>query len=138
MMQIKVLNKNKTEIVDYFDGIAYKFPPNIAINIPAEVAQHIFGVVFPEDIETCNSDAFRATIFLNLQRRWGWNLHDIEKLAAAKESFNNIILAPVVFKLVEREPKLEEIAEPREQKISPKTGKFKPRVEIGTEEEEVA
>lgn len=114
--QIKVLNKNDFEIVDYFDGIAYKFEPNVALNVPPEASRHIFGTDFPGDVAECEAKEFRAQIFNFLQKRWGWNSSKPEKVEDAKTLFANLTFTPVVFKLVETTASDEEILEPRAQK----------------------
>ena len=126
--QIKVLNKNKDEIVDYFDGIAYKFKTDVAVNVPFEAAKHIFGVEFPADVEECKSDEFRATVYHNLQKRWGWNSYDPAKAEKSRALFDNLTFTPIVFKLIEAEPDREELADPR--KLGGKfTKKAKPEAE---------
>lgn len=136
--QIKVTNDNSFEIVDYFDGIAYRLEPGKSINIPEEAAFHIFGCEFPGDADFCASDEFREKIFRFLQKRWGWNSIDEAKVAKSKEIFSKISFVPVVMKTVEivsRDPAA--LAEPRQEKRPGRPPKFKPRVDDGEADEEV-
>lgn len=137
--QIKVLNKNDFEIVDYFDGIAYRFAPNVAVNVPPEAARHIFGVDFLGDVAVCASPELRSQVFNFLQKRWGWNSVKADKVEEAKKLFENLVFTPVVFKLVETTPVAEEISEPRAaHKSIPAKGVKRGRAEEMDEEEEVA
>lgn len=144
---IKVINKNKAEITDYFDGIAYTFPSQVPVNIPLDAATHIFGSEFPEDAKICASDEFRSKVFHFLQKRWGWNSSDPKKAAMAELSFRNISFIPVLMKTVEIVAGEDQgLAEPREEKSkTTKSAKFKPRLdgegegdvdEVEAEEEE--
>lgn len=142
MLEIKVLNKNLKKIVDYYDGIAYEFLPGEPVKIPQDAANHIFGVVFPEDTDTCTSQAFRESIFLHLAKRWGWNLYDEHKEKSARKTFAGLVMSPVIMELIEKEET--PIAEPREAPKAKKDARFKPRAneivgeEISPEVEEVA
>lgn len=137
---IKLTNNNSFEIVDYFDGIAYKFQPDVPVNVSLEAMQHIFGVDFPEDEAVLKSASFRDMVFAKVSRRWGWNSHDQAKLAANRKILNHIVFAPVIMQQVELVSKPADLAEPREQKPTVKGGKFKPRADEAeeTSEEEVA
>jgi hypothetical protein len=137
-LEIKVLNKNNSKLSDMFDGILYEFPTNEPVKIPQDAANHIFGVVFPDDLEACQSDAFRQTIFLHLCRRWGWNNYDPHKFGTAEKTFKNLMLTPVILQLVEKEQVEVDLAAPREQKEAVKGNKFKPRADENVDEEEVA
>lgn len=129
MHQIKVINNNPFEIVDYFDGIAYRFSPKKGVNLSLEAARHIFGVDFPEDAESCKEEGFRAEILLNLQRRWGWNSTKEESVQDARRKFAKIEFLPVMLKMVELVAQVDEPEEPREQKAAHKKSSFKPRAD---------
>ncbi len=140
IVEIKVLNKNGVLLCDMFDGIAYKFEPDMPVKLPLAAANNIFGVQFPDDAATCQSDEFRAQIWEHLQRRWGWNTYDEVKYKIAKKMFTNLIMTPVVLQLVEKEAVEVDLAEPRPERALAKSGKFKPRADEAGEpsEEEVA
>lgn len=133
---IKVTNKNNFDIRDYFDGIPYTFAEDTPINVPLDAMEHIFGVHFPADEAILKSHEWRQEAFLAVSRRWGWNSHDQDKLAANRKTFNNIIFTPIIMQQVELVAKANDMPEPREQKSVSKGGKFKPRADaIDTAEE---
>lgn len=140
--QIKVFNGNPFEIVDYFDGCAYRFAAKESANVDLEAAKHIFGVDFPADSEQCKEESFRTTVFQHLQKRWGWNSTKVENIQDARRKFAKIEFTPVIFKQVELVADAGELEEPREQKTAFKKAAFKPRadepVEEIKDEEEVA
>jgi len=114
MHQIKVINGSKTDFMDRFDGLAYKFPAEGAgTNLPLEAACHIFGVDFPMDAAICESEDFRAEIFRNLSRRWGWNIHEKNKLAVGAAVFKKFSFVPVELKTVELAVKNQDLPLPR-------------------------
>lgn len=114
MHQIKVINGTKTDFMDRFDGLAYKFPAEgKGTNLPLEAAEHIFGVQFPMDAEVCESEEFRNEIFRNLSRRWGWNIHEKNKLAVGIALFKKLSFVPVELKTVELAVKNEDLPLPR-------------------------
>jgi hypothetical protein len=61
--RVRIVNHNSFAIHDRQDGVPYNFLPDKAVDIPPEVAEHIFG--FPGDTE----DMHR-----HMAKRWGWNL----------------------------------------------------------------
>lgn len=142
-LQIKIFNKNDFDIIDYFDGIAYKFSKGAPTVMPEDAAHHIFGVDFGTDAEHCNTPEFRAKVFLHLQKRWGWNSVDPQKVADANKLFENMMFVPVEFKLVEKTAKdRDELPPAREPKGRFGRDTFKPRVDesavIEENKEEVA
>jgi hypothetical protein len=60
--RVRIVNCNPFPIHDRQDGIPYSFLPDKPVDVPPEVAEHIFG--FPGDIE----DMHR-----HMAKRWGWN-----------------------------------------------------------------
>jgi hypothetical protein len=63
IQRIRVVNRNDFTISDRFDGVPVVFEPNKPVELPPEVAEHIFR--YPGDTE----DTYR-----HMARRWGWNL----------------------------------------------------------------
>lgn len=43
MSSVWILNKTSEELTDKWAGETYKFPPNIPVEVPIEVAIHTFG-----------------------------------------------------------------------------------------------
>jgi len=43
MSSVWILNKTSEELTDKWAGETYKFPPNIPVEVPVEVAIHTFG-----------------------------------------------------------------------------------------------
>lgn len=44
VVRIKVTNKNnRWHVIDRFGGVEWKFPAGETVEVPAEVAEHIFG-----------------------------------------------------------------------------------------------
>jgi hypothetical protein len=60
--RVRIVNRNPFPIHDRQDGIPYSFLPDKPVDVPPEVAEHIFG--FPGDVE----DMHR-----HMAKRWGWN-----------------------------------------------------------------
>lgn len=136
---IKVINKNTFEIIDYFDGMPYKFSPDEAINVPLQAMRHIFGVDFPADQAVLDSFDFREEIFAVVARRWGWNAHNKLDLIKNRKAFNSIKFIPVVMQQVELVANSVEIAPARDQKKFQKAVKVEAPVhEPESDEEEVA
>jgi hypothetical protein len=90
---VKVTNYNDFDepIVDHHDGVAYTFPTGKPVKIPLVAAEHIFG------FHDGKAD------FLHVQRRWGWNVKNVN-LERARDWFNNILVEPVAVKAVELPP----------------------------------
>lgn len=63
IQRVRVVNRNDFTINDRFDGVPVVFEPNKTVDLPLEVAEHIFH--YPGDTE----DMYR-----HMARRWGWNL----------------------------------------------------------------
>lgn len=140
--QIKVTNHNDFEIVDYFEGFAYRFTPKEPVNVPLDAMYHIFGVEFPADEAIFKTRAWRDALFNSVSKRWGWNSHDAEKIKTYRNYCDSIAFLPVVTKMVEMVADKAPMPEPREQKpiAKAKPGKYAPKVDEPeeTSEEEVA
>lgn len=113
---IKVGNKNEQAFVERYDGIEYVIPANGSVNIPSEAAAHIFGIDFGPE-----SSIDRETIWLHLQRRWGWNRSRPKGEAGSdwvnpKTLFEKLSFRLISYSLVETasEPEEDAIIEPRE------------------------
>ena len=63
IQRIRVVNHNDFTISDRFDGVPVIFEPNKVVDLPPEVAEHIFA--YPADTEV---------MFRHMAKRWGWNL----------------------------------------------------------------
>ena len=93
---IRVTNNNPFPIYDRYDGVQYVFAPEKPQNIPADVANHIFGY---------SPDATEDDMIKHIQRRFGWNTVQHVKDDTWLMYIDNIDIKPVVFKLVEVELK---------------------------------
>jgi hypothetical protein len=107
--QVRVTNRNKFDIEDMYDGIAYNMKSNTPISMPYEAACHIFGADFSQ------GDSAREQAFKHVQRRWGWNRTD--RLKQARDHFDRIEFE--VTKMVMVEQKMEEaLPEPVEHEVA--------------------
>lgn len=113
MHQIKVTNGSKVALRDRYDGNFYNFAPGESLNLPMEVAEHIFGVQFPMDEDACAGDELRSQIFFNLQKRWGWNSTEHKAHALAQAIFQKFKFTPIALKTVELAIKNEGLPLPR-------------------------
>lgn len=133
---IKVTNHNNFTIKEYCEGEAYIFRKGDSVNVPIEAMKHIFGVDFPADDASCKTPEFLDRVFAGCARRFGWNSHKEDELAANRKKLDKIEFKPIVMNMVEMVATNEELAPPREQKpVTTAKNKFKP---LETEEEEVA
>ncbi len=132
---IKVTNTNKFSVTDYFDGIPYKFAPNQPINVPPDAMRHMFGVEFPPDEAALKSEDFLDMVFEKVAKRWGWNVHDKEKVAEHRAALAKFLFLPIVMKQMEVVADNELLA-PRENKKAKPTRlqNFKPEEETSGEE----
>lgn len=141
---IKVTNHNDFEVIDYFEGFAYRFLPGEPVNVPLDAMYHIFGVEFPEDVALMKTREWRDALFTSVSRRWGWNSHDAEKMTKFRHNCDRFGFLPVVTQMVEIVADKESMPEPREQKAPAKSpvklGKYAPKADEPeeTSEEEVA
>lgn len=93
---IKVTNKNDFDISDGYDGVPFVFPAKGSLVIPADAALHIFG---------WQPGADPKDVFRHVQRRWGYNTPAHVEAGTDKKVIGNIIITPVVYRLV---PQVEE------------------------------
>jgi hypothetical protein len=89
------MNDFEEPIVDHHDGVKYTFETGRPVKIPLAAAEHIFG--FQDG----------KASFVHTQRRWGWNVKDIN-LKNARDWFSNIIIESVVMKQFEASPDVSE------------------------------
>ena len=90
---VKVINHNNFLITDMYDGVPFKFPTNVAVNIPSPAATHIFG--YPGE-----KDTMRA----HTCKRLGWNTprHLAEELD--RKYFDKLEIRRIVVRQVEVDP----------------------------------
>lgn len=50
MAEVSVTNTGKEELVDFFNGEEFRFPPSKKMSIPEHVAHHIFGYGEPDKV----------------------------------------------------------------------------------------
>jgi hypothetical protein len=112
-VNLKVTNHNDFKISDMFDGVPFDFEPGQSLVIPPEAALHIFA---------WKPGANMAEVERHVQKRWGWNIADLQKDGIAAGYFRNIELKPVTYRMVEvREDDDDIPAAPRSRSAS---GKF--------------
>jgi hypothetical protein len=97
---VKVTNKFDTPYVDMFDGIPVTIDAGGTQNLQPEQAFHFFGYT---------EDASRQQMLLHVAKRRGWNTAahlqvDESGKTLAERLFENLVIEPVTFKLVEEAP----------------------------------
>jgi hypothetical protein len=97
---IRVTNKSDVPYVDMFDGVPVTIDAGGSQNIQPEQAFHFFG--FTED-------STREQMLLHVAKRRGWNTSEHIKADESGKTlqqrlFDNLVIEPVTFKLVEETP----------------------------------
>lgn len=127
---VKVTNGNEFDIKDYFDGVPYQIKANSHKEIPQDAFEHIFGAWFFSVDEAGNevpNENMRDQIFLNLQRRWGWNLtpptdeREFKRWISPKEKFLRLKFDLVGVDVHKKVVDIETLAKPRKQDMAPKS-----------------
>lgn len=125
-MNVKVINRNDFPITDRFDGVPYVFPPNTPVSIPIDAAHHIFGWHQGVDM---------MLVQRHVQKRLGWNTPDMEKDGRASRFFENLEIAPILYRMVEVEVDAEgEVVSPSDtspKPRAPKTNKLMEAANVG-------
>lgn len=121
---IKITNKNKETVTEYYNGHRYAFEPDEPMNVEPEAIAHWFGFDFPANERELRSGDFKDKAFNAIKARWGWNRPDPEN--KFRKIFDNIHFLPVLMQQVELVAKNEDPAPPREEKSYGKPGKVKP------------
>jgi hypothetical protein len=112
-VNLKVTNNNSFKISDMFDGVPFDFEAGQSLVIPPEAALHIFAWQPGADL---------AAVERHVQKRWGWNIPDLQKDGIAAGYFRKIELKPVTYRMVEvRDEDDDTAAAPRSRSAS---GKF--------------
>jgi hypothetical protein len=99
---VRVTNHLDVPFTDRHDGVPVSIPPGKSDNFPLDMAAHFFGdVTRPE------------AMFRHVCRRQGWNTPAHLKPAEsgktlAEELFSKLEIKPVVYKMVEEKPDLEQ------------------------------
>jgi|SRR5262252_7109064 len=97
---VKVTNNFDVPYVDMFDGIPVTIDAHGTQNIRPEQAWHFFGYV---------EGAGKQQMFLHTAKRQGWNTSahlakDDSGKTLAERMFDQLVIEPVIFKLVEQPP----------------------------------
>jgi hypothetical protein len=91
-VNLKVTNNNPFKISDMFDGVPFDFEPGQSLVIPPEAAAHIFA---------WKPGANMADVERHVQKRWGWNIADLQKDGIAAGYFRKVELKPITYRMIE-------------------------------------
>jgi hypothetical protein len=99
---VRVTNRGDVPFTDRHDGVPVSIPPGKSDNFPLDMAAHFFGDVTDPQ-----------AMFRHVCRRQGWNtpahLKPTESgKTLAEEMFSKLDIKPVVYKMVEEKPDLEQ------------------------------
>jgi len=97
---VKVTNRFDKPYVDMFDGIPVTIDPGGSQNIRPEQAAHFFGYF---------DGASKEHMLRHTSKRQGWNTSahlavDDSGKTLAERLFDNLVIEPITFKLVEESP----------------------------------
>lgn len=67
--RVRVTNRNDFTIRDRVDGVPYTFVPGVGVDVPPDVAYHLFA--YPGEPEYMHA---------HMARRWGWNRPEHAKM----------------------------------------------------------
>jgi hypothetical protein len=101
---VRVTNHGDQPFTDRWDGIPVSIPPGKADNLQLDMAGHFFGYFY---------GAAHDVMFRHTCKRQGWNTPAHLRVGKggktlAEDLFAKIDIAPVVYKMVEVQPDLEQ------------------------------
>lgn len=106
---IRVTNGLDQPFTDRYDGIPVTILPNSSDNLQLDMAEHFFGYDKdrPDDPEMIES------MFRHICKRQGWNTIDhlqtqLSGKTLAREKFEKLTIKPVIYRMVEEKPNLDE------------------------------
>jgi hypothetical protein len=101
---VRVTNRGDVPFTDRHDGVPVSIPPGKSDNFPLDMAAHFFGDVTDPQ-----------AMFRHVCRRQGWNTpahlrpsEDVPGKTLAEVLFSKLEIKPVVYKMVEEKPDLEQ------------------------------
>ena len=102
---VRVTNNLDVDFTDRYDGVPVTIEAGSADNLQLDMAAHFFGYDY---------EVSREVMFRHVCKRQGWNTIEYLKVnpktgkTLAQEQFDKIDIRPVIYRMVEEKPNLDE------------------------------